>query len=63
MSDTSVRIMCPSLVCRKVLSVPGEARGKAVRCKSCGTVIRIPDKSAAAPPPRPAEGASKDRVA
>lgn len=52
MSDAHVKIMCPSLVCRKVLSVPAVARGKTVRCKSCGTVIRIPEKAAA--PVRPA---------
>lgn len=37
-----VRIMCPNLTCRKVLSIPEVARGKTVRCKSCGTNIRIP---------------------
>lgn len=41
MSD-SVRIMCPNLVCRKVLAVPAAARGRTVRCKICGTNIRIP---------------------
>ena len=38
-----VRIMCPNLTCRKVLSIPELARGKTVRCKSCGTNIRVPD--------------------
>ena len=43
MSEQSmVRIMCPNLTCRKVLSIPAVARGKTVRCKSCGTNIRIP---------------------
>lgn len=43
MSDQKmVRIMCPNLTCRKVLSIPDVARGKTVRCKSCGTNIRIP---------------------
>ena len=41
MSDT-VRIMCPNLVCRKVLAVPSAARGRTVRCKICGTNIRVP---------------------
>ncbi|MFG0285609.1 MAG: hypothetical protein ACF8R7_14420 [Phycisphaerales bacterium JB039] len=41
MSDT-VRIMCPNLVCRKVLAVPAAARGRTVRCKICGTNIRVP---------------------
>ncbi len=43
MSDQKmVRIMCPNLTCRKVLSIPEVARGKTVRCKACGTNIRIP---------------------
>ncbi len=54
-----VRIMCPNLTCRKVLSIPEMARGKTVRCKSCGTNIRIPSvkspKPAPAPPPPPPE--------
>ncbi|MFM9959246.1 MAG: hypothetical protein ACKVZJ_14380 [Phycisphaerales bacterium] len=43
----SVRIMCPNLRCRAVLAVPNEARGRMVRCKSCATNIRIPEKKAA----------------
>ncbi len=39
----SIRIMCPNLVCKAVLAVPSIARGKMVRCKSCGTCIRVPD--------------------
>ncbi|MEO1007113.1 MAG: hypothetical protein AAFX79_00940 [Planctomycetota bacterium] len=41
-----IRIMCPSLTCRKVLSVPTSARGKTIRCRSCGSVIRVPEKKA-----------------
>lgn len=41
--DKLVRIMCPNLTCRKVLSIPAMARGKTVRCKSCSTNIRIPN--------------------
>ena len=52
MSDQKmVRIMCPSLTCRKVLSIPEMARGKTVRCKSCGTNIRIPADRAGKPAP------------
>jgi len=52
MSDQMVRIMCPNLTCRKVLSIPDVARGKTVRCKACGTNIRIPaNKPAPAPKP------------
>lgn len=43
----SVRIMCPNLRCRAVLAVPGEARGRMVRCRSCATNIRIPEKKTA----------------
>ena len=56
-----IRIMCPNLVCQRVLSVPDRARGKLVRCGGCGVNIRIPqsktDKPAtdatepATPPP------------
>lgn len=44
MAEESVRIMCPNLLCRKVLAVPQSARGKTVRCRSCSTTIRIPAK-------------------
>ncbi len=37
-----VRILCPSLLCRRVLVVPNNARGKTVRCRNCGTNIRVP---------------------
>lgn len=42
MAEETVRIMCPKLTCRKVLAVPTACRGKTVRCKSCGTNIRVP---------------------
>ncbi len=42
MSDNILRIMCPNLKCRAVLGVPQEARGKLVRCRACGTAIRVP---------------------
>jgi len=50
MSQETIRIMCPSLVCRKVLAVPVEARGKTVKCRACGTRIRIPEASSGAKP-------------
>ena len=63
----TIRVMCPNLVCRKILAVPTAAKGKTVRCRGCGTNIRIPAESvAAAPkpgatpaatPPAPAAGA------
>lgn len=42
MSAKNVRIMCPKLTCRKVLAVPENCRGKTVRCRNCGTNIRVP---------------------
>ena len=54
MSD-SVRIMCPNLVCRKVLAVPAAARGRTVRCKICGTNIRVPPRDEIAAPSPGAE--------
>lgn len=39
-----IRVMCPNLSCKRVLAVPAHARGKLVRCKSCGITIRIPEK-------------------
>ncbi len=42
MSTENVRILCPNLTCRRVLAVPTAARGKIVRCKNCGTNIKIP---------------------
>ncbi len=41
-NDQSIRIMCPNLLCQRVLAVPSTARGKLVRCKGCGANIRIP---------------------
>ncbi len=67
MSD-SVRIMCPNLRCRAVLAVPNEARGRMVRCKSCATNIRIPEKKAATDPaqggePAPGKSAPEKKAA
>ena len=44
MAQSAIRIMCPNLTCRKILAVPAGARGKTVRCKACGTCIKIPEK-------------------
>ena len=59
MSDEHVRIMCPNLVCRKVLSVPQETRGKTVRCRACGTMIRVPPGAAAKGSPEGPKAAAK----
>lgn len=45
MSTSSVKIMCPKLTCRKILAVPEVARGKTVKCKACGTIIKVPTKA------------------
>ncbi len=50
MGEATVRIMCPNLTCRKVLAVPPVARGKTVRCRSCGTNIRVPEARKSAKP-------------
>ena len=55
MASENVRILCPNLSCRKVLAVPAAARGKTVRCRNCGTNIKIPkasDASGSASTPR-----------
>lgn len=49
MSANVVRLICPNLKCRKILSVPGTARGKKVRCRGCGMRVQIPVKKEAAP--------------
>jgi LSD1 subclass zinc finger protein len=38
-----VKIICPNLKCRKILSVPDEVRGKQVKCQYCQTTFRVPD--------------------
>lgn len=52
--EENVRIMCPNLTCRKVLAVPTSARGRTVRCKACGTNIKVPS-------PREVKGDSKGK--
>ncbi|MDI9402313.1 MAG: hypothetical protein QM516_00435 [Limnohabitans sp.] len=46
-----IRIMCPNLGCQRVLAVPSSARGKIVRCRGCGSNIRIPVPRAEGTPP------------
>jgi len=57
MSANVVRLICPNLKCRKILSVPDSARGKKVRCRGCGMRVQIPMKEAApvAPAAQPDE--------
>ena len=56
MEQETIRIMCPNVVCRRVLAVPLTARGRQVRCRFCGTSIRVPQKKEP-PKPEPAEKA------
>ena len=50
MSNSLVRMICPNLSCRKVLSVPQSARGKSVRCRHCGMRIQVPASQAPVQP-------------
>lgn len=45
-SDSVIRLMCPNLKCKSVLSVPKEARGRLIRCRNCGSTIQVPQKPA-----------------
>jgi hypothetical protein len=38
----AVQLICPSLRCRKILTVPEEVRGKLVKCQYCQTQFRVP---------------------
>ena len=55
MSTSAVRLLCPNLKCRTILSVPPSARGKTVRCRSCSMRVQVPGKSLKKPPAPPAE--------
>ena len=55
MANTSIRLMCPNLRCRTLLAVPVTARGKSVRCRLCGTKIKVPTNKPTAKKPDPAE--------
>ena len=37
-----VQLICPNLKCRKILAVPDEFRGKAVKCQFCQSVLKVP---------------------
>jgi len=57
--EETIRIMCPNLACQRILGVPAHARGKLVRCKGCGTTIRIPLRT----DEEPTENQPKDSAA
>lgn len=54
-----IRLICPNLKCRKVLTVPEATRGKQVRCRSCGMKINVPTDK---PAPTPTPGAENETV-
>lgn len=47
----AAKVLCPNLRCRKILSVPDDARGKVVRCQHCQTMLKVPE----GPGPKPAD--------
>lgn len=53
------QLICPNLRCRKILSVPDEARGKLVRCQHCRTMFRVPEPKRVAPAPAAAATAEE----
>ena len=54
-NSETMRVMCPNLTCRKILAVPETARGKTVRCRGCGTNIKVPGGASAATPATPGQ--------
>jgi LSD1 subclass zinc finger protein len=40
----SITLMCPNLLCRKILMVPNDLRGQRVRCSYCGNILLVPSK-------------------
>jgi len=60
MAET-IRMICPSLKCRAILSVPSNARGKTVRCRQCGGNVRVPASPKAAPVPAAAAAATAEK--
>lgn len=49
MGQGIIRIRCPNLLCGRILAIPGHARGKRVKCRSCGTVMSVPAKQKEVP--------------
>lgn len=55
--NLTIKIRCPNLRCRTILSVPVDRRGKCVVCQECGQALMIPatPKGSKPRPPKPAE--------
>jgi len=50
MSESKViRLVCPNLKCRAILSVPEHARGKTVKCRYCNNRLSVPESKASHP--------------
>ena len=60
MSGQVIRLICPNLLCRTILSVPSGARGKDVRCRACGAKVRIPAPGGKPAPAKPAPAPAAD---
>ena len=43
--EPKVKLRCPNLQCRAVLSVPEAKRGECVRCGVCGQALRVPARA------------------
>ena len=54
MNSDTIRLICPNLKCRSILTAPISARGKTVRCSECGMKVRIPGPATS---PEPASSA------
>ena len=49
----AVHVICPSLRCRKILTLGDEVRGTNVSCRYCQMQFRVPQIRRAAETPRP----------
>ncbi len=43
------QVMCPNLRCRKILSIPDDARGRVVKCQACQSLLRVPEAKTPTP--------------
>lgn len=48
----AAQVMCPNLKCRKILSIPDEARGRVVKCQHCQTLLKVPEPKGEKKPPQ-----------
>jgi hypothetical protein len=58
MASEVIRLICPNLKCRAILTAPAAARGKAVRCRQCGMKVRVPEPLGTPKPGSPAAASS-----